>query len=138
MTAALPLAAAQDYPLLNLFWTMLWLFLWILWIFLLVRIISDVFRSEDLNGWGKALWMIFVIILPFLGVFIYLIVRGSGMARRDHREAVAADQAARSYIQSAAGTPTSSAEELSKLASLRDKGVLTDAEFATQKAKLLA
>ncbi len=137
MTAALPLRAAQDYPLLNLFWTMLWLFLWILWIFLLIRIFMDIFRSEDLSGWGKAGWSIFIIVLPFLGVLVYLVVRGAGMHTRDRRDAYQADQAVRSYIQSAAGTSTSTAEEVAKLAELRDRGVLTDAEFNTQKARLL-
>jgi Short C-terminal domain/Phospholipase_D-nuclease N-terminal len=137
MSGALPVQAAQNYPLLNLFWTMLWLFLWILWIFLLIRILMDVFSSDDLSGWGKALWTIFVIILPFLGVCVYLIIRGGDMARREHHEAVAADQATRRYIQSAAGSSTSVAEEVSKLAALRDKGVLTDQEFEAQKARLL-
>ena len=136
--SAAPLGAAQDYPLLNLFWTMLWLFIWILWIFLLVRIILDIFRSDDLGGWSKALWVIFIIILPFIGVLVYLIARGSGMQKRDVRDARAADQEMRSYIRSAAETPPSTAEELSKLAALRDQGVLTEAEFDTQKAKLLA
>jgi hypothetical protein len=136
--SAAPLEAAQDYPLLNLFWTMLWLFIWILWIFLLVRIILDIFRSHDLGGWSKALWVIFIIILPFIGVLVYLIARGSGMQKRDVRDARAADQEMRSYIRSAAATPASTAEELSKLASLRDQGVLTEAEFDAQKAKLLA
>lgn len=136
--SAAPLGAAQDYPLLNLFWTMLWLFIWILWIFLLVRIILDIFRSDDLGGWSKALWVIFIIILPFIGVLVYLIARGSGMQKRDVRDARAADQEMRSYIRSAAATPASTAEELSKLASLRDQGVLTEAEFDAQKAKLLA
>jgi hypothetical protein len=136
--SAAPLGAAQDYPLLNLFWTMLWLFIWILWIFLLVRIILDIFRSDDLGGWGKALWVIFIIVLPFIGVLVYLIARGSGMQKRDVRNARAADEATRSYIQSVAATTPSTAEELSKLASLRDQGVLTQAEFDAQKAKLLA
>jgi ABC-type multidrug transport system fused ATPase/permease subunit len=137
--SAAPLGAAQDYPLLNLFWTMLWLFIWILWIFLLVRIILDIFRSDDLGGWSKALWVIFIILLPFIGVLVYLIARGSGMQKRDVRDARAADQEMRSYIRSAAAeTPPSTAEELSKLASLRDQGVLSQAEFDTQKAKLLA
>ena len=136
--SAAPLGAAQDYPLLNLFWTMLWLFIWILWIFLLVRIILDIFRSDDLGGWSKALWVIFIIILPFIGVLVYLIARGSGMQKRDVRDARAADQEMRSDIRSAAATPASPAEELSKLASLRDQGVLTEAEFDAQKAKLLA
>ena len=137
MSTAMPLAS-QDYPLLNLFWTMLELFLWVLWFFLLFRIIVDIFRSDDLGGWGKTLWLIFVIVLPFLGVFVYLIARGSSMGERDARQAQEADAAARAYIQSAAGTSTSTADELAKLASLRDQGVITDAEFAAQKAKVLS
>ena len=138
--SAAPLAAAQDYPLLNLFWTMLWLFLWILWIFLLVRIILDIFRSDDLGGWAKALWVIFIIILPFIGVLVYLIARGAGIQRRDARQARAADQEMRSYIREVTATPgaPTTAEELTKLATLRDQGVLTQAEFDAQKAKLLA
>ena len=115
MTTAMPLAS-QDYPLLNLFWTMLELFLWVLWFFLLFRIIIDIFRSHDLGGWGKTLWLIFVIVLPFLGVFVYLIARGASMGERDVRQAQEADAAARAYIQSAAGTSTSTADELTKLA----------------------
>ena len=84
---AMPLAS-QDYPLLNLFWTMLELFLWVLWFFLLFRVIIDIFRSHDLGGWGKALWLIFVIVLPYLGVFVYLIARGASMGeRREARHA---------------------------------------------------
>ena len=138
MSAALPLAASQNYPLLDAFLTMLWFFLWILWIFLLIRIFMDIFRSDDMGGWAKAGWSIFVIILPFLGVLVYVIARGSGMARRDQQQAIAADKAARSYIQSAAGTSTSVAEEVNKLAALRDQGVLTEQEFETQKAKVLS
>lgn len=138
MTDATPLAAPQDYPLLNLFWTMLWLFLWILWIFLLIRIIVDVFRSDDMGGWAKAAWTIFIIVLPFLGVLVYLIVRGGSMHVRDARQAEQSQMALRQYVQHAAGTSTSTAEELSKLAALRDQGVLTDDEFASQKARLLA
>jgi Short C-terminal domain/Phospholipase_D-nuclease N-terminal len=138
MSAALPQAASQNYPLLDAFLTMLWFFLWILWIFLLIRIFIDIFRSDDMGGWAKAGWSIFVIILPFLGVLVYLIARGSGMAKRDQQQAVAADQAARGYIQSAAGTSTSVAEEVNKLAALRDQGVLTEQEFETQKAKVLS
>jgi hypothetical protein len=130
--------ADQDYPLLNLFWTMLWLFLWIMWFFLLFRIISDIFRSSDLSGWGKAGWSLFVIILPFLGVLTYLIVRGSTMHERDARQVQASEQAFRSYVQETAGTGASTAEELTKLAALRDQGVLTDPEFTAQKAKILA
>jgi hypothetical protein len=97
-----------------------------------------VFRSEDLGGGAKALWTIFIIVLPFLGVLVYLIARGDGMQRRDASQARATDEAMRGYIQSAAGTSSSAAEELSKLAALREQGVLTEAEFDAQKARLLS
>lgn len=138
VTSALPLRATQDYPLLNLFWTMFFLFIWIIWFFLLFRIIVDIFRSDDLGGFAKALWIIFIIVLPYLGVLVYLIARGSGMQARDARQARANNEQMRSYIQSAAGTPSSTAEELSKLAALRDQGVLTSDEFEAQKSRLLA
>ena len=82
MSAALRLEASQDYPLLNLFWTMMLFFLWALWIFLLISILIDVFRSHDMGGWAKAGWTIFIVVLPFLGALVYLIVRGKGMAER--------------------------------------------------------
>jgi len=127
----------MNYPLLDAFWTMLWFFLWILWFFLLFRIILDIFRSKDLGGWGKAGWLIFVCILPFLGVFVYLIARGSKMAQRDVDDAQAADQAARSYIRDVA-QDSSPADQLAKLADLRERGVITDAEFQQSKAKVLS
>jgi putative oligomerization/nucleic acid binding protein/phospholipase D-like protein len=126
----------SSYPLLNAFWTMLWFFLWILWFFLLFRIILDIFRSKDLGGWGKAGWLIFVIILPFLGVFVYLIARGRGMSDRDVQDAQARDQAMRAYVRDAAQEP-SPADELAKLADLRERGVISDAEFQQSKAKVL-
>ena len=127
-----------DYPFLGLFWTMLVFFLWIAWFFLLFRVIFDIFRSHDLSGWGKALWAIFVIVLPFLGVFVYVIARGDSMTDRDVADAQAQDAAFKSYVQEAAGSGGGTAEELSKLAGLKAQGVLTDAEFEQQKAKLLA
>ncbi|HET8740234.1 MAG TPA: SHOCT domain-containing protein [Acidimicrobiia bacterium] len=123
-------------PLMDLFWTMLWFFMFFIWIWLLIGIFGDIFRSDDLGGWGKALWTLFVIITPFLGVLVYLIARGKGMQERSIRDAEAADAATREYIKQAAGT-TSKADELAKLASLRDQGVLTPAEFEAQKAALL-
>ena len=126
----------MNYPLLDAFWTMLWFFLWILWFFLLFRIILDIFRSKDLGGWGKAGWLIFVCILPFLGVFVYLIARGSKMTQRDVEDAQAADQAARSYIRDVA-QESSPADQLAKLADLRERGVISDAEFQQSKAKVL-
>lgn len=123
-------------PLLDAFWTMMWFFLWILWIFLLFRIVVDIFRSRDMGGWGKAGWLIFVIILPFLGVFVYLIARGRTMAERDVSQAQAQDQAFRAYVQEAAHGG-SAADELTKLADLRDRGVITDADFQQGKDKIL-
>jgi type VI protein secretion system component VasK len=132
------LASSSSYPLLNAFWTMLILFLWILWFFLLFWIIFDIFRSHDLSGWAKALWLIFVIILPYLGVFVYLIARGHKMAEHGAQQASEQDQAFRQQVQQAVGSQQSTADQLTKLAQLRDQGVLTDEEFAQQKAKLLA
>ena len=132
-----------DYPILGLFWTMLWLFLWIAWIVVLFRVIADLFRNRDMGGWTKALWLIFVVIVPFLGVFIYVIVHGRSMNERDIEQARAQEAAFRSYVQDAAGSVGSkgvsgTAEELSKLADLKSQGVITDAEFEQQKAKLLS
>jgi hypothetical protein len=130
---------AYDYPLLGLFWTMLWIFIWVAWIFLLIRVFGDIFRSHDMSGWAKALWSIFIIFLPFLGVLIYLIARGGSMQQRDIDVARQQEQAFRSYVQeTAAAGGASTADELSKLADLRAKGVLSDAEFEAQKARLLA
>jgi ABC-type multidrug transport system fused ATPase/permease subunit len=128
---------AYDYPLLGLFWTMLWIFIWVAWIFLLIRVFADIFRSHDMGGWAKALWSIFIIFLPFLGVLIYLIARGGSMQQRDIDVARQQEQAFRSYVQETAGG-ASTADELAKLADLRSKGVLSDAEFEAQKARLLA
>lgn len=130
---------AYDYPLLGLLWTMLVLFIWIAWIFLVVRVFFDIFRSKDLGGWGKALWSIFVILLPLLGVFVYLIARGKGMTERDISEAKRNEEAFQSYVRNVAGSGGGgTAAELSQLAELRSQGVITDAEFEAQKAKLLA
>ena len=129
---------AYDYPILGLFWTMLIFFLWFAWLMLLFKVFADIFRSEDLGGFSKAIWTIGVIILPFLGVFVYVIARGKSMGERDIARAKANDAAFRSYVQDAAGSSTGTADELARLAQLRDSGVLTDAEFAQQKAKLLA
>ena len=110
-------------------------FLWVLWIWLLIWIFIDIFRSHDLSGWAKALWVIFVVILPFLGVLVYLIVRGGQMHERAERQAKRQDEAWRSYVQQAAGTST--ADQLTKLADLRDRGVISADEFEREKAKVL-
>ncbi len=125
-------------PILDVFWTMLVFFLFVIWIWILITIFSDIFRNHDMNGWVKALWVIFVILLPFLGVLVYIIANGHKMQERQLEAAAAADAANRKYIQAAAGTAPSAADELEKLKKLYDGGVLTEAEFASQKAKLLA
>jgi ABC-type multidrug transport system fused ATPase/permease subunit len=126
---------ASTYPLLDLFWTMFEIFLFVIWIYLLFVVFVDIFRSHDMGGLAKALWVIFVIILPFLGVFVYLIARGGKMHERAAQAAQAQQQAFDAYVQEAAGS--SSADQLAKLADLREKGALTEAEFAAQKAKIL-
>ena len=128
---------AYDYPLLGVFWTMFIWFLWIAWIMLLFYVFVDIFRSDDLGGWGKALWSIFVIIVPFLGVFVYLIARGHSMAERSEQAARQSEAASRAYIREAAGGG-GTADELDKLARLRQDGVISDQEFEQQKAKLLS
>jgi ABC-type multidrug transport system fused ATPase/permease subunit len=126
----------MDYPLLNAFWTMLYFFIWILWIFLVIRVIFDIFRSRDLSGWGKAAWLILVVIVPFLGVFIYVIARGGKMHERDVQQANAQNEAMQSYVREAAGQ--NSADQLAKLADLHNKGVINAQEFDREKAKILA
>ena len=119
-------------------WSMIWFFLFFLWIWLLILVFSDIFRSHDLSGWGKALWTIFVIIVPYLGVFVYIIARGHKMHEHAAQAAQAQDQAMRQYVQSVATTGGSAADEVARLAELRDKGVLSEAEFQQAKAKALA
>ncbi len=124
-----------DYPILTVFWWMLFAFLFVMWFWLLISIFADIFRS-DISGWAKAGWTIFVILLPLLGVLIYLIVNGSSMQHRSMEQAAATQQAQDNYIKSVAGTE-STADQLKTLSDLHDAGKLTDAEFAAQKAKLL-
>ncbi|MFC9328487.1 SHOCT domain-containing protein [Kitasatospora sp. NPDC057015] len=138
MNLAVNLAA--DYPLLNVFWTMLWFFLWILWFMLLFRILVDLFRDDSLSGWGKAGWAVFLILLPFLGVFVYLIARGRGMGERDMRQAQESQDRFRSYVRESAGSSarTSTADQLAKLHQLHGAGQITEEEYAKAKAKVLA
>ncbi|MFF8280986.1 SHOCT domain-containing protein [Streptomyces lateritius] len=127
----------DDYPLLNLFWTMLWLFLWVMWFFLLFKVVTDIFRDHSLSGWAKAGWLVFVLVLPYVGVLVYLIARGKSMGERDVKQVQEHEEALRQYIQKAAGAGSSSAEELGKLSALRDKGDITQEEFQRAKTKLL-
>ena len=130
---------ASSYPLLDFFWIMLEFFLFFIWIWLLIMVFGDIFRSHDMGGLAKAIWVIFIIIIPFLGVFIYLIARGSSMHERQAKAAQDQQKAFDSYVRQAAGTEgSSSADQLAKLADLKSQGVLTDAEFEAQKAKILS
>jgi predicted membrane channel-forming protein YqfA (hemolysin III family) len=124
-------------PVLDVLWTMLAFFLFIAWIWVLISVIADIFRSKDLGGGAKALWVIFVIIIPWLGVLVYLIARGDSMAERSVDDAMAAEQARRAYIQEAASTSASSADELAKLANLKESGVISDEEYAKLRAKVI-
>jgi hypothetical protein len=120
---------------------MLYFFLFIIWIWLLITVFIDIFRSRDIGGGAKALWCIFVIVLPFLGVFVYLIARGGKMQERAATDAAQQQKAFDSYIKQTAGTAAGGdgvADQLSKLADLKAKGVITDAEFEAQKSKVLA
>ena len=124
-------------PLLDLFWSMLVLFIWIAWFWLFISVVIDIFRSHDLSGWGKGGWAFFVVVVPLLGVFIYLIARGGSMQERSIREMQARESASREYIQSVAGSG-STADELDKLQQLRQNGTIDDTEFEQLKAKVLA
>ena len=132
------LFATYNYPILSIFWTMLEFFLFFLWIWLLIVVFGDIFRSRDLGGLAKALWVLFVIIIPYLGVLIYLIARGGSMHERAEQQAARQQKAFDSYVKQTAGSGGDSADELAKLADLKSKGVLTDAEFEAQKAKILS
>jgi membrane protein implicated in regulation of membrane protease activity len=123
--------------LLGAFWTILEIFLWVLWIWVLIYVFIDIFRSHDLSGWAKALWFIFVLFIPLIGVLVYLIARGGSMQERAQQQAQQQDQEFRRYVQDAAGSGNT-ADQLTKLAELRDRGVITADEFERQKAKVLA
>ncbi len=131
----MPLA---DFGTGQVFLSMMYFFLFIIWIWLLIIVFGDIFRSHDLGGFAKALWVIFVIVLPYLGIFVYLIARGHKMSEHLVEATQAQDAAQRAYIQNAVGSTPSTADELARLADLNSQGVLTDEEFAAQKAKLLA
>ncbi|WP_107048468.1 SHOCT domain-containing protein [Streptomyces sp. NRRL S-87] len=127
---------AYDYPLLGAFWTVLWIFLWVLWFMLLFRIIVDIFRDDSMSGWGKAGWLILVLIIPFLGVLIYVIARGKSMGRREIEQAREQRAMMDDYIRETAG-PRSHVDELDRLSRLKASGDITPAEFEQAKAKLL-
>lgn len=123
-----------DFGVLQVFFSMLWFFLFVMWIMLVIQVFSDIFRSADLSGVMKAAWLLFVIVLPYLGVLVYLIARGGKMHQRQVTDAKAEEAAVRAYIRDAAG---GSAAELERLAALKQQGVIDDAEFAAMKAKII-
>jgi Phospholipase_D-nuclease N-terminal/Short C-terminal domain len=125
-----------EYTPGDVFLSMLWFFLFFIWIWLLISVFSDIFRSDDLSGWGKALWTIFAIVLPYLGVLVYLIARGKKMGQHAVHDAARREQDMRAYVQGVAGTST--AGEIERLAELQRNGTISEAEFQQAKAKLLA
>ena len=130
-------SSSYNYPILNVFWTILMVFLWVLWFWVLITVFIDLFRSRDLSGWAKALWFVFILVFPLIGVLVYLIARGGKMHEHAAREAELQDQQFRRYVQEAAGSQ-GSADQLARLADLRDRGVITADEFDREKAKILA
>ena len=134
----MPLASSSySYPLLGAFWTIFIIFLWVIWFWILITVFIDIFRSRDLSGWAKALWFLFVLFIPLIGVLVYLIARGGKMHEHAAKEAQQQDREFRSYVQEAAGSATP-ADQLAKLADLRDRGVISAEDFDREKAKILA
>jgi len=129
---------AYDYPLLSVVITMMWFFLFFLWIWIAITVLVDVFRSHDMSGFAKALWLIFIVVVPFLGVLVYLLARGHKMQEHQAASAKASQEQFSAYVKETAGVGESSAEQLTKLAALHDGGKLSDDEFASQKAKILS
>ena len=129
--------ADSSYPLLNVFWTMIEFFLFVIWIWILIMVFIDIFRSRDMGGFAKALWFLFVLFIPLVGVLVYLIARGHKMHEHAAQQAQQQDREFRAYVQDAAGSQ-SSADQLTKLADLRDRGVISAEEFEREKAKVLS
>jgi hypothetical protein len=127
---------AADYPFLDVFWTMLIFFMWVIWIWILVTVLIDLFRRHDVGGWGKAAWTLFVIVLPFLGVFVYLITQGKEMAERRAAEIQASQASFDNYVRDVATTAPS--DQIAKAKELLDSGAIDQAEFEALKQKALA
>ena len=132
------MVTAAEFGTGQVLWSMLWFFLFFIWIWLLIVVFADIFRSRDLSGWAKALWVIFVIVLPYLGVFVYLIARGNKMHEHAAQSANQQEAAMRDYVRSVAPSSGGSADEINRLADLREKGVISEDEFQRGKAKALA
>ncbi len=132
---------AYDYPLLSALLTMLVFFLWIMWFILLFRVIVDIVRDDSLSGWAKTGWMVFTIVLPFLGVFVYVVARGRNMGSRELAQARAQQEALDSYIRETAkgaGERTSSVDELARLSEIKARGDISDDEFRRAKELVLS
>jgi hypothetical protein len=127
---------AAEFGTGQVLWSMVWFFLFFIWIWLLVAVFADIFRSRDLSGWGKAAWSILVIVLPYLGVFAYLIARGNKMSEHAMDESRAREEMFRGYVQDVVATTPTDVDQLAKLASLRAEGVIDDSEFERMKAKV--
>ncbi len=131
------LASASSYPFLNILWTTLIIFAWVIFIWIAITVLIDVFRRRDISGWGKAAWVIFVVILPWIGVLVYLIANHDGMAERKMKEAQSSQAQFDEYVRQTAGTG-GAASEIEKAKQLLDNGTITQAEFDAIKAKALA
>jgi uncharacterized membrane protein YcjF (UPF0283 family) len=129
--------AATNYPFLDIFWTILIFFAWVIWIWIAVTVLIDLFRRHDISGWGKAAWVIFIIVLPFLGVLVYLIAYHTGMAERNEKHAKRSQAQFDDYVRQAAGSD-SPATQIAKAKELLDSGTIDQAEFDAIKAKALA
>jgi hypothetical protein len=127
---------AYDYPLLSVFWSMLIFFMWIVWLMILFRVIFDIFRSHDMGGFAKALWLLFVVFLPFLGVLVYVLARGDNMAQHTADDAAKQEAAFQKYVKETAGS-SGPGDQLTQLSALHESGKLSDAEYETAKAKVL-
>jgi hypothetical protein len=130
-------SSSYSYPIVGAFWSIFMIFVWVIWFWVLITIFIDLFRSHDLSGWVKALWFIFILLLPLIGVLVYLIARGGKMHEHQVRDAQVQEQDFRRYVQETASSG-STADQLAKLADLRDRGVITAEEFDREKAKILA
>ena len=126
---------AADYPFLDVFWTIVVFFAWLAWFWILITVFADLFRRHDIGGWGKAAWMVFVIVLPFLGVFVYLIAQHDGMRERSVKQAQEQKAAMDAYVRDTAG---GSATEIAKAKELLDAGTISQTEFDSIKAKALS
>jgi hypothetical protein len=126
---------AADYPFLNILWTMIIFFAWLAWIWIVITVFIDLFRRDDIGGWGKAGWVVFVIVVPFLGVLVYLIAQHDGMRKRSLMQARAERHQFDEYVRDAAGGPTA---EIAQAKELLEKGAITQEEFEVLKAKALS